>query len=197
MKFILSPFEGIGSGGEFWRPAIDQLLSCLALNGFVPSIILTMLCYALFLGARVTPWGLAALAFPGTLAHELAHFIIGFILRAKPSGLSLWPKRSGKGWRLGEVRFRRIGVLNGGFIALAPVLLFPLGWLCLIHLSIPAWVTQHWLIWLATGYLSATLLYASVPSLTDLKIGAWSLLAYSSVAVLCWVVLPVLHSLLQ
>lgn len=176
---------------------IEHLRTYLALNGFVPSVLLTILCYAVLLGARATPWGLAALAFPGTLAHELTHFVIGFILRAKPSGFSLWPKRSGKGWRLGEVRFRRIGVLNGAFIALAPVLLFPLGWLCLMYLSVPAWATQHWISWLATGYLSATLLYASVPSLTDLKVGGLSLLGYLTVAVLCWAVLPILRSWLQ
>jgi len=156
-----------------------------------------MLCYTALLGARATPWGLAALAFPGTAAHELAHFIIGFILRAKPSGFSLWPKRSGKGWRLGEVRFRRITLLNGVFIALAPMLLLPLGWVCLIHLAVPAWRTQHWISWLTTGYLCATLLYASVPSLTDIKVGARSLLLYLSVMILCWMILLVLPSWLQ
>lgn len=184
-------------GDDYWDSSIEHLRTYLTLNGFVPSIILTILCYAVLLRARTVPWGLAALALPGTLAHELAHFIVGLMLRAKPSGFSLWPKRSAKGWRLGAVTFRRVGVLNGAFIALAPLLLFPLGWLCLMHLSVPAWAAAHWLRWLLAGYLTATLLYACVPSVTDIKLGGMSLLVYLIVLVLLWLALPGLRAWLH
>jgi hypothetical protein len=177
-----------------WKPTIAHLRHDLALHGFVPSIILTVLCQAVLLRARTAPWGLAILALRGTIAHELAHFIIGFILMAKPSGFSLWPKRSGRGRRLGEVTFRRAGVFNSAFIAMAPLLLFPLGWLCLMHLSAPAWAAGHWIRWLAAAYLAATVFFACVPSLTDIKLGGRSLLVYLIVIGMCWMALQTLRT---
>lgn len=160
------------------------------MNGFAPSIILVMLGYAVLLLVRTTPWGLAALALPGTFTHELAHFSVGLILRARPCGFSLWPRRNGKAWRLGSVSFRRVGILNGAFIALAPLLLLPLGWLSLMRLSIPAWANGHWISWFGAGYLTATLFYASMPSLTDIKLGGRSLVFYLLLLALCWMIWP-------
>jgi len=155
---------------------------------------LTALCFAVLLSARSTLWGLAVLALPGTLAHELTHFITGLVLGAKPVNFSLWPKRFGDHWTLGEVAFRRVGVLNGAFIALAPVLLLPLGWLCLIHVAVPAWVAGHLLWWSAAAYLSATLFYGCLPSFHDLKLGAVSLSVYLTVFALCWLALPTVRA---
>ena len=36
------------------------------------------------------------------------------------------------------VSFRNIGLLNGVFVALAPLLLLPIAWLCLIHVLLPS-----------------------------------------------------------
>ena len=163
----------------------------------MPSILLAIFGYAVLLRVRATPWMLAALAFPGTFAHELSHYLIGFLLRAKPSGFSLWPKRSGKAWRLGAVSFRRVGVLNGAFIALAPLLLLPLGWWCLMRLSVPAWVSGHWLTWLGAGYVTATLFFACTPSLTDIKLGGRSLIFYLVMLGMAWMVVPLVESRLH
>lgn len=180
--------------GRVWKSAIEHLKTYLALNGFMPSVVLIFLCYTALLAARVMPWGLAILVFPGTFAHELAHFIAGLVLGAKPSGISLRPRRSGRGWRLGAASFRRIGLLNGAFIALAPLSLLPLAWLCLVHLVVPSWAMQHWAVWLGAAYLAATLLYASMPSVTDIKAGGRSLLMYSAGGILLWLLLPVARS---
>jgi len=177
-------------GAEYWKSTIEHIRIYLTLNGFMPSVILSMFCYAGLLGARSSLWGLAVLALPGTFAHELAHFIVGLILGAKPSGFSLQPLRRAKGWRLGAVSFRRVGVLNGAFIALAPLALLPLGWLCLMHLSVPAWAAAHWVGWFVAAYLSATLFYACMPSLTDLKLGGKSLVVYAAVLAVGWLALP-------
>lgn len=147
-----------------------------------------MLAYAVLLRIRTAPRLLAAFALPGTAAHELTHYIVGFTLMARPSGFSIWPKRNGNSWRLGSVSFRRIGVLNAVFIALAPLLLLPLGWWCLAHLSAPAWTGGHWLAWLGTGYLAATLFFACTPSMTDLKLGGWSMIFYLTVSGMAWMV---------
>jgi len=181
------------TSAEDWKSNIEHIRNYLTLNGFMPSVFLSIFCYVVLLGARSSLWGLAVLALPGTFAHELAHFIVGLILGAKPSSFSLQPQRRAKGWRLGAVTFRRVGVLNGAFIALAPLGLLPLGWLCLMHLSVPAWATAHWAGWFIAAYLSATLFYACVPSLTDIKLGGRSLVVYAAVVVVVWMALPALR----
>lgn len=178
-------------------PAIEKLRTCLAVSGFVPSLLLAVLCFALLVRVRATPWGLAVLALPGTVAHELSHFLVGSLLLAKPSDFSLWPRRSGTGWRLGAVSFRRIGILNGAFVALAPLSLLPLAWLCLLRVSVPAWAGGHWLQWFLAGYLAATLFYGCLPSLTDIRQGGRSLIVYLCVCSLCWISIPALRTWLH
>ena len=91
---------------------------------FVPSVVLVVAFYVLLLGARATMWRVALLSLPGTIAHELAHLIVGFLVHAKPQGFSIWPRSVGKAWLLGSVSFRNIGLLNGALVALAPLLLY-------------------------------------------------------------------------
>ena len=185
------------SGAEYRKSTIEHISNYLSLNGFIPSVILSIFCYVVLLSARSSLWGLAVLVLPGTFAHELAHFIVGLMLGAKPSGFSLQPQRRAKAWRLGAVTFRRVGVLNGAFIALAPLALLPLGWLCLMHLSVPAWAAAHWTAWFVAGYLNATLFYACLPSRTDIKLGGRSLVVYAAMLILGWMALPGLRAWLQ
>jgi hypothetical protein len=64
----------------------------------------------------------------GTLCHELAHFSIGLLLGAEPTGMSIIPRRSGRTWQLGSVTFANLRWYNAAPAALAPflVLLLPL-----------------------------------------------------------------------
>src|SRR5690349_19261760 len=64
-------------------------------------------------------WIYAMVALPGTLAHELAHFVVAFVLGAQPSLPSVRPIRTERGWRLGSVTFR-VGYARALPIALAP-----------------------------------------------------------------------------
>jgi hypothetical protein len=114
------------------------------------------------------------------------HLVVGFLLRAKPQGFSLWPRRTADGWMLGSVSFRGIGLLNGAFVALAPLLLLPIAWLCLIYVLVPLWVEGRWGWWLLAGYLAATALFAALPSFQDLRIGGPSLLLYAATGALLW-----------
>jgi len=123
------------------------------------------------LARRLGMWAYAALALPGTLAHELAHYAVALVLAADPRLPRLWPERSGHGWRLGSVAFRARW-WRAGPIALAPLLLIPgsLAWLVAFvadargaALALHAWV-------------AGTLLSAGLPSRTDLRIAAPSLL---------------------
>jgi hypothetical protein len=165
---------------------MDYLRSCVHQAGFVPSAALMVVFYVFLRSARDTMWRIALLTLPGTLAHELMHLMVGFVLLAKPQGFSLWPRRSAKGWTLGSVSFRNIGLLNGAFVALAPLLLLPVAWLGLVYVLVPLWVEGRWGWWLLGGYLAATALFAALPSFQDLRIGGPSLLLYGAIGALLW-----------
>jgi len=68
---------------------IDYLRSYLHQAGFVPSMALVVIFYVLLRGVRGSMWRVALLSLPGTIAHELTHLVIGFLLHAKPHGFSM------------------------------------------------------------------------------------------------------------
>jgi hypothetical protein len=164
---------------EYLRPYLHQA-------GFMPSVALVFAFYALLRGVRTSMWRVALLALPGTFAHELTHLVVGFLLRAKPHGFSVWPRAHGHAWMLGAVSFRNIGLLNGAWVALAPLLLLPVAWLSLIHVLLPLWIKGQWGWWLLAGYLTATALFAALPSIQDIKLGGRSLLLYAAMGGLLW-----------
>jgi hypothetical protein len=84
------------------------------------------------------------------------------------------------------VSFHNIGLLNGAWVALAPLLLLPLAWLALVHILLPLWDRSQWGWWLLAGYLAATALFAALPSLQDLRLGWRSLLLYIVLGGLLW-----------
>lgn len=103
--------------------------------------------------------------FPGTVAHELAHFLVAFILRANPRLPRLWPRREGIRWILGSVTFE-VGWFSAGLVALAPAALLPLGaWAC--HAALPV---EEGLEAAALGYTAGVLLWGAVPSPQDFRI---------------------------
>ena len=166
---------------------MEYLRSSVSLAGFMPSVALVLIFYALLRALRHSMWRIALLSLPGTIAHELTHLVVGFVLHAKPHGFSIWPRPFGNTWTLGSVAFRNIGLLNGAFVALAPLLLLPIAWLCLIHALVPLWIDGQWGWWLLAGYLAATALFAALPSFQDIKMGGPSLLLYATVsALLVW-----------
>jgi len=165
---------------------MEYFRSYLHYAGFVPSVVLLFVFYALLRGVRDSMWRIAVLSLPGTMAHELMHFIVGALLLAKPRGFSVWPKAVGRSWRLGSVSFSNIGLLNGVFVALAPLLLLPIAWLCLVHVLLALWNESRWGWWLLAGYLTATALFAAMPSWQDIRVGARSLLLYVVIGALVW-----------
>ena len=72
----------------------------------------------------------------GTICHELAHFIVGFLTGARPASLSIIPRRSGRTWQLGSVTLTRVRWYNAAPAALAPFLIL------LIPLAVAIWRTR-------------------------------------------------------
>ena len=51
-------------------------------------------------------WASALVNIPGTLLHELMHFVVGLVLNAQPSNFCLFPKKnSSGGYVMGSVGF--------------------------------------------------------------------------------------------
>ena len=130
--------------------------------------------------ARRSFWLVSLLAFPGTLCHELCHWLVGILMGGQPVHFTVWPRREGRGFVLGSVGFANLRWYNCLFIGLAPLLLLPLAWVLFL------WrLAGHpRLGWPEAGmvFLLANLVFAATPSWQDLRIAArtplgWLLLA--------------------
>ena len=126
------------------------------------------------LSSRIGVWAYALLALPGTLAHELAHYLVAALLLARPQFPSLIPQRTEHGWRLGSVAFRA-GWLRSLPIALAPFALLPLSLWWAVTWMLPALGLMYFM----QAWIVAALVSASLPSSADFRIAlpALSLLA--------------------
>lgn len=129
-------------------------------------------------------WPYALIALPGTLAHELAHFLAALTLAAKPSFPSLIPKRGEYGWRLGSVGFRA-GIVRSVPIALAPLALFPLALAYGVMFLAPA----GWPLVCLHAWIMAALLSACLPSRADFRIAIPALLLLAATAATAWYLL--------
>ncbi len=76
---------------------------------------------------------------PGTVAHELLHYVAGLLTGARPVAISLLPRRQADGsWELGSVSFTRLRWWNSVPVGLAPMALLPAGgWVLVESLSWP------------------------------------------------------------
>lgn len=107
-------------------PLLTSLLPSLAM--LAPHVALLASVCALLLALRRWPWSYAVALWPGTVAHELLHFLAGALAGARPVSISLLPRRQGNGeWELGSVSFARLRWWNSIPVGLAPMALLPLG----------------------------------------------------------------------
>jgi hypothetical protein len=112
------------------------------------------------------------LQLPGTLCHELAHFLVGLITFARPVSLSIIPRRG----QLGEVKLANARWYNAAPAALAPLLLVLIPWSAALLRTRPGWHFSALDAGLA--FLIAPQFLACWPSATDWKLAlrSWPLL---------------------
>jgi hypothetical protein len=88
----------------------------------IPSIVVAILLSRL--ASRV--YLFAILTLPGTFAHELLHWLVGGVFGARPTSISIIPKRGrGNEYTLGTVSFANLRWYNAAPAALAPMLILP------------------------------------------------------------------------
>ena len=78
----------------------------------------------------------------GTICHELAHFCIGLLTGARPTSLTVIPRRVGRHWELGSVTLTRVRWYNAAPAALAPVLIILLPFAVAWWRTRPGWSFQ-------------------------------------------------------
>ena len=72
-------------------------------------------------------WMSALVNIPGTVLHELMHFMVGAMLNAQPVNFTIFPKRNAEGdYVMGSVGFRNITFYNAVPASMAPLLLLPI-----------------------------------------------------------------------
>lgn len=124
----------------------------------------------------------AVLTWPGTLAHELLHYVAGLLTGARPVSLTIIPRKETGGiWVLGEVAFARLRWWNSVPVGLAPLALLPLAtWLAAQSIALPL------LDWSGAGLKQLTVLcvLSAWPSRQD-----WS---HASAGLFVWLLIAAL-----
>ena len=149
--------------------SFDALLFAIAYQ--LPALLLGLLIQHAF----PHPLARAVVLWPGTLVHELLHWIVGFVLNAKPVSMTLLPRRlSDRQWALGSVAFRNVRWYNAVFVGLAPLLA-----IVAAMLNTPA--AEHWqptLHDLCYWAIAAPRLAMCLPSGPDLRMAgkSWALI---------------------
>lgn len=153
---------------------------------FMPSAILVLAWLAFMRRVSTSGWSMAIVGLIGTWLHEVSHYVVGFVLGAKPVSFSLWPKRDGNRWVLGYVGFTGLNIWNSAFVAFAPLLLLAVGVVVIQAWTLPAFAAGSYGSWALSGYVVACALSSCLPSSTDIKVGAVSAFMYGGMGYLVW-----------
>jgi hypothetical protein len=83
----------------------------------------------------------------GTICHELAHYLVGLLTGARPTALTIIPRRIYRAgapshWELGSVTLTRVRWYNAAPAALAPFLIITLPFLVARWRTAPGWHFQ-------------------------------------------------------
>lgn len=143
--------------------------------------LLLLLAIAGVLALRRWPWVYMLSIWPGTVAHELLHYVAGLLAGARPVAFSVIPRRKLEGgWLLGSVAFARLRWWNSVPVGLAPLALMPAGgWIFLQSATWPLLSVE------STGWKLAALqcLIAGWPSPKDWAHAIVGLMVMAALAV--------------
>jgi len=93
---------------------------------FLLSKILINLLFAFFhkisRSKKVSIYLLSLLFFPGTLIHELSHYLVAILLQVPVGNMQLFPKEEGTGIKMGSVEIAKTDPLRRMLIGLGPFL---------------------------------------------------------------------------
>jgi hypothetical protein len=129
------------------------------------------LAFLIWIGSGAHPFFFLFTA-AGTLCHELAHFSVGLLAGAEPTGLTVIPRRTGRSWELGSVTFANLRWYNAAPAALAPLLVLLLPFAVAWWRTRPGWHFGG--LDLALAFLLAPQFLSFWPSPVDWRLAARS-----------------------
>ncbi|OGA17016.1 MAG: hypothetical protein A3I63_08425 [Betaproteobacteria bacterium RIFCSPLOWO2_02_FULL_66_14] len=103
---------------------------------------------------------------PATVMHELSHLLIALVTLARPTGMSVLPRRVDGAIELGRVTVKKANALNASLVALAHLVLLALPYALYAAAIQGRSVDCTTLI--PVAFISASALYGSIPSRHDL-----------------------------
>ena len=177
---------------DFISITLEKLASFLAqpetLKLFVNNRFIMILLVIVLLKAKYTTYSniyLSALVnIPGTLLHEMSHFLVGLFLNASPTRFDLFPKKQDGYYVMGSVGFRNVQFYNAVPAALAPMLLLVVGY------YFNSWFFSHvhinYINYILYVLLQTIIIENAVPSSTDFKVAfsyPLSILLYGAIFV--------------
>lgn len=121
---------------------------------------------------KITVAFIAFLFLPGTLIHELAHFLTATILFVPTGNISLWPKIEEDGVRLGSVGIGKSDFLRRSIIGFAPFLIGTALILGILFYAYSNNILDNELFLLIAGYLVFQIGNTMFSSKKDLE-GTW------------------------
>ena len=121
------------------------------------------------------------LIWPGTVAHELMHWVVGKVLGAKPGKIEILPEKfqHGKVRTVGSVIFYKANWFNALPTAAAPLLNIPLVFISSQHLHPGLTWLNVVLVWVL-----ASILTQSIPSMAD-----WGMVLRRPIGAIFWLML--------
>ena len=137
-------------------------------NRFYPILLVVLLMRMKYATYR-SLWLSALVNIPGTILHELMHFLVGLVLNARPCNFTVFPRRDMMGnYVMGSVGFRNVTFYNAVPAALAPLLLLPLGFYINRYVlpMMPATLLNYILYVLA----QTIIIENAIPSRTDFRV---------------------------
>ena len=123
------------------------------------------------------------IAWPGTVAHESWHWLVGKLFWAEPSKISVMPEATTENSEtrtLGYVRFENLNWFNCLPIGIAPMLSIPF----VLYFALP--VTMGW----AKFLILSSVLSQALPSGQD-----WRIALHQPAGILLWIGLPMMYIL--
>lgn len=154
-------------GAFFSNP---QVLRSIFDNRFILILLVVFLVRIKYATYR-SMWISALVNIPGTILHEMMHFLVGLFLNARPCNFTIFPKRDEEGnYVMGSVGFRNVTFYNAIPASMAPLLLLVLGFYANRYLlpMMPATLTNYVLYVLG----QTIVIENAIPSRADFKVAS-------------------------
>ena len=130
---------------------------------------------------------LALLYFPGTVLHEMSHYVVAKLLFVRTGKVSLLPRFTENGIVLGSVEVGKTDFIRHFLIGIAPLLVGVLGLSSCLYIVLT--ISLLWWQYVLVGYIVLTVLNTMTLSKSDLQ-EAWKIGLLLALAI---IVLIALH----